>query len=75
MWLPPTQSNGIVSYSYTINVTRTNTLITSGDTTDLNITIYGLNEFTDYTFAVSAVTLGGSSNPISTSFVTLQGSM
>ena len=75
MWLPPTQLNGNVSYSYTIRVTRTNTLITNGVTTDLDVTIYGLNAYTGYRFTVVAVTLGGSSNSISTSFVTQQGSM
>ena len=75
MWLPPTQPNGDVSYSYSIRLTRTNTLITSGVTTDLDVTIYGLNAYTGYRFTVVAVTLGGSSNSISTSFVTQQGSM
>ena len=75
MWLPPIQPNGNVSYSYTINVTLTSNLASSGVSINENVTITDLDTFTNYTATVIAVTLGGSSNPISSTFVTLQGSM
>ena len=75
MWLPPTQPNGNVSYSYTVNVTGTNSLVNSRATTYESVTITDLNPFTNYTVTVIAVTLGGTSNPVSNTFVTLQGSM
>ena len=74
VWLPPVQPNGDVSYSYTIEVTETSILITSGVTTDLNVTITDLNPFTNYTFTVTAVTLGGLSTAVSLTFVTFPGS-
>jgi len=74
MWLPPARPNGAVSYSYAIEVTETSTLLTSGVTTGLNVTITDLNAFTNYTFIVSAVTLGGFSTAVSHTFMTLPGS-
>ena len=74
MWLPPTQPNGNVSYSYTIKVAGTNTLVTSGVTTYHTVVITNLNTFTNYTVTVIASTLGGASNPVSSIFMTLQGS-
>jgi len=74
MWQPPAQPNGNVSYSFTIKITGTSAFVTSGVTTYHNVIITNLNAFTNYTVAVIASTLGGASNPVSNTFMTLQGS-
>jgi len=73
-WLPPAQPNGMVFYFYTITVTETGILVTSGVTALLSATVIGLNPFTNYTLTVTAATFVGSSNPVTSTFMTLQGS-
>ena len=73
-WLPPAQPNGNVFYFYTITVAETGILVTSGVTASRSATITGLDAFTNYTFSVTAATFVGSSNPVTSTFMTLQGS-
>ena len=74
MWIAPDQPNGIVTYDYEI-INNTNGIVTSGMTTELNVTVTGLDHFTNYTVNVTARTSAGSNGPVTESFTTLQGSM
>ena len=74
MWLPPTQLNGNVFYIYTIITAVTNSLVTNRVTVSTQVTVTGLNAFTNYTCTVTAATFAGSSDAITDTFMTLQGS-
>ena len=74
MWLPPTQLNGNVFYIYTIITAVTNSLVANSVTISTQVTVRGLNAFTNYTCTVTAATFAGSSDPITNTFMTLQGS-
>ena len=74
MWIAPNQPNGIVTYDYEI-INSTDGIVTSGMTTELSVTVTGLNHFTNFTFNVTARTSAGSNGPATGSFTTLQGSM
>ena len=74
MWTAPEQPNGNIRYDYVIINSRDD-IIASGMTIDLNVTIDGLDEFTYYTFNVTARTSAGSNGPATENFTTLEGGM
>ena len=74
MWLEPEQPNGNVTYSYYI-INNMSVVVMSGTTPELSVTVGGLRVFTSYTLNVTAMTSVGSSDPVTGSFTTLQGSM
>ena len=74
VWMAPAQPNGIVTYDYVI-VNSMNYVVSSGMTMDLSVTINGLDDFTNYTFNVTARTSVGSTGPATGNFTTFEGSM
>ena len=74
MWIAPEQPNGIVTYDYVI-INSTGDTVASGMTMELNVTVDGLDEFTNYTFSVTARTSAGSNGPDTEDFTTLEGGM
>ena len=76
MWLPPIQPEENVFYTYRVHITATGALVTSGMTTQQNVTISHLNEFTNYT--VTVLTTENSTlfcRPVAINFVTSQRGM
>ena len=74
MWMAPAQPNGIVAYDYVI-MNSMNDIVSSGMTMDLSVSINGLDEFTNYTFYVTARTSEGYTGPATGNFTTFEGSM
>ena len=74
MWMAPEQPNGIVTYDYVI-INSMYDIVSSGMTMDLSVSINGLDEFTNYTFYVTARTSEGYTGPATGNFVAFEGSM
>ena len=73
-WLAPEQPNGIVTYDYVI-INSMGDTVNDGMTMQLSVTVDGLDEFTNYTFEVTARTSAGSIGPATVNFTTLEGGM
>lgn len=71
-WTAPEQPNGKVTYEYAI-INSTDDIIISETTMDLSVSVDGLDEFTNYTFTVTASTSAGSNGPATGNFTTLEG--